>query len=50
MLERGSIVEAGDHSSLLAKRGRYHSMWERQQQTQLETAAASGSEDDTAKG
>jgi ATP-binding cassette subfamily B protein len=30
VLEAGEIVEEGTHESLLARQGRYHSLWQRQ--------------------
>ena len=30
VLDEGRIIERGDHSSLLEKKGRYHKLWRRQ--------------------
>lgn len=40
VLHRGRIVERGTHSELLEKKGRYHSMWEKQAKAEQAAKAA----------
>lgn len=40
VLHRGRIVERGTHAELISKKGRYHSMWEKQAKAEEMAKAA----------
>ncbi|KAH8884144.1 hypothetical protein GQ53DRAFT_846470 [Thozetella sp. PMI_491] len=44
VLHKGKIVERGTHSSLIAAKGRYHAMWEKQTATDQKVEKAEGQE------
>jgi ATP-binding cassette subfamily B protein len=45
VLEKGVVVERGDHETLLAHNGAYAALWRRQQRDEAETASPEPSED-----